>query len=132
MAFAIYKSGQGYWTRTMTAVGVGILVLTGVKWLWDELTVVQRWPAIYVQAITAVAVIAVFGALTFFVLNKPRIADFMIATEQEMKKVNWPSRKEIIGSTWVVIVGVFLFATILFVVDLIFLELFRSIGILQG
>lgn len=132
MAFAIYKSGQGYWTRTVTAIGVGVLVLTGVAWLWRELEVVQAYPAIYVQSITAVVLIALFGGLTFWLLNKPNIADFMIATEQEMKKVNWPTRREIIGSTWVVIVGMFLFAMVLFTVDVAFLWLFQQIGILQG
>ena len=34
---AIYKPGQGYWTRVMTAVGAGVLVLAGAAWLWAEI-----------------------------------------------------------------------------------------------
>ena len=30
MAFGIYKSGQGYWTRVMTAIGVGMLGVMGL------------------------------------------------------------------------------------------------------
>lgn len=117
----------------MTAVGAGLIVLTGVAWLWHELESLRTSvPVIYVQSTVAVVVIAVAAAVTFWLLNKPRIADFMIATEAEMKKVNWPSRREIIGSTWVVIIGMVLFAVILFIVDVTFLWLFNKIGILQG
>lgn len=129
---AIYKPGQGYWTRVMSAVGVGVLTLTGVAWLWNELAVIRSVPAIYVQSTVAVTIIAVVAALTFWLLNKPSIADFLIATEGEMKKVNWPSRQEIIGSTWVVIIGTFLLALILFVVDLAFIYLFQAMGILTA
>ena len=72
-----------------------------------------------------------FGLL-WWVLNKPRVVDFMIATESEMRKVNWPTRREIIGSTWVVIGGTALMATLLFVVDISFAMLFRTIGVLEG
>jgi preprotein translocase SecE subunit len=37
-----------------------------------------------------------------------------------MKKVNWTSRKELIGSTKVVIVFMFLIAIFLFTVDILF------------
>src|SRR3712207_7866772 len=43
-------------------------------------------------------------------MNKPANVDFLIATDSEMKKVNWTSRRELIGSTKVVIVFMFLIA----------------------
>ena len=49
-------------------------------------------------------------------MNKPSNVDFLIATDSEMKKVNWTSRKELIGSTKVVIIFMFLIALFLFVV----------------
>ena len=45
-------------------------------------------------------------------MNKPTNVDFLIATDSEMKKVNWTSRKELIGSTKVVIVFMFLIAVV--------------------
>lgn len=131
MAFGIYKSGQGYWTRMGTAWGTAILVLSGCAWLFDELKLV-RHNTIYWQAGCIAAVVLFFSVFTYWLLNKPRVADFMIATEAEMKKVNWPSRREIVGSTWVVICGTFLIAALLFVVDLIFAGIFRQIGVLKG
>ena len=56
----------------------------------------------------------------------------MIATDSEMRKVNWPSRREVIGSTWIVICGTMLMALLLFVVDIVFASLFQTIGILEG
>ena len=46
-------------------------------------------------------------------MNKPSNVDFLVATDREMKKVNWTSRKDLIGSTKVVIVFMFLIALIL-------------------
>jgi preprotein translocase SecE subunit len=48
-----------------------------------------------------------------------------------MKKVNWPSKREIIGSTWVVIAGTIMLAALLWVVNLMFGALFQLIGILE-
>lgn len=129
--FSIYKPGQGYWTRTLTAVGAGTLVLSGVAWLWNEMTRIPE-NTIYWQSGMAVSIIAVFGVFLFYLLNKPRVADFMIATELEMKKVNWPSRREIIGATIVVIGGTIFIALILFAIDVLFGWLFLEIGILEA
>lgn len=135
MALSIYKPGQGYYTRMLSAVGVGVIVLSGVAWLWEKMTTIDSIPRdqeLYYQGGMAVIVIAFFGAVVYFLLNKPRIADFMIATEAEMKKVNWPSKKEIIGSTWVVICGTAFIALLLWVINLGFAELFIRIGVLEG
>ena len=70
--------------------------------------------------------------LLWWLLNKARIVDFMIATESEMRKVNWPTRREIVGSTWIVISGTFLMAFLLFTVNLTFAKLFMVIGVLEG
>lgn len=131
MPFSIYKPGQGYWTRTLTAVGAGTLVLAGVAALW--INILPRFVTenlYYWRAGVCVAVILGFTLLLFYLLNKPKIADFMIAVEAEMKKVNWPSRKEIIGSTVVVIAGTFLLAGLLFVINTFFGFLFTEMRIL--
>ena len=127
----IYKPGQGYWTRMLTAIGVGTIVLAGVGWGWQKMSVIQQ-NTIYYQAGMAVVVAAVCGALMFFLLNRPKIVDFMIATEIEMKKVHWPSRKELVGSTLVVIYGTLFMALLLFLIDLGFGALFIKIGILEA
>ena len=37
VASGIYKSGQGYWVRLMSAIAYGVVVALGLKWLWDWL-----------------------------------------------------------------------------------------------
>ena len=56
----------------------------------------------------------VLSLLVFLVINKPPNVDFLIATDSEMKKVNWTSRKELIGSTKVVIIFVLFITLMLF------------------
>ena len=130
MAFKIYKPGEGYWTRTLTWIGAGTLVLSGILYIWDQMSVIQT-NTLYWQGGMALAMVVVFGSLLFWIMNKPRVAEFMIATEAEMKKVNWPSKKEVYGSTIVVIGGTILLAALLFVINISFAAIFTWVGVLQ-
>jgi preprotein translocase subunit SecE len=47
----------------------------------------------------------------------------------EAAKVSWPTRKEIVASTWVVIIAVAILAVFLFLVDQV---LVRALGLLFG
>ena len=77
-------------------------------------------------------ILALFGPMVWkWVGTRPRTCDFLIATEGEMKKVNWPQRNEVIGSTWVVICCVFLLVVLLFASDLLFSNFFRWIKVLD-
>ena len=64
-------------------------------------------------------------------MNKPRVVEFLIATDSEMKKVNWTSRAELMGSTKVVIVFMVLVSVILFFFDTFFGQLFYMLKILK-
>jgi preprotein translocase subunit SecE len=90
--------------------------------------------AAYAQPIVQYGVpsllVAALGVLLFWMVNRPASADFLIATEGEMKKVSWSSRKEIVGSTKVVIVATFMLATILAAVDAGFAVLSKLIGLM--
>ena len=131
MALLRYKPEQGYYTRTLSFIWFLTLAAAFALWLWQQLSVVET-NTLYYQAGVVVGLAVIVIPLLYWLINKPGTADFMIATELEMKKVNWPSRREIIGSTIVVIAGTFLFAGILFVIDLGFGGLFRGIGILRS
>lgn len=239
MALNIYKIGQGYWTRVLTAVGFGVLILSGVAFIWQQLellgltqnrsvstsalvTGLAQWGAdakqpvaalsaiseikletegsprivikdntqkksydvpldkfamvfdplfaaaenqktkpepvnvsdavgvkasrdgvvvtyesfaarnrIYIQSIVAVIILLAAGIGGFAVMNRPKVVDFLIATEGEVRKVNWPSRKELIGATWLVICGTFLLALAIMLVDFSFLKFFTVIHVIQ-
>jgi preprotein translocase SecE subunit len=51
------------------------------------------------------------------IVNVPSFADFLIATEAELNKVSWTTRRRLIQDTIVVLVTVILFTVFLFVVD---------------
>ncbi len=90
------------------------------------------FPLIYLQAgVTAVVMLIGSVAVYFLIATNRRSVDFLINTDGEMRKVNWSTRKEIIGSTQVVIVAAFLIAAILFGIDIGFQFFFRAIGVLQ-
>ena len=136
MVLQIHKKGQGYWTRMMTAIAVGLLVVMGGVWLSDTLKGVRigNVEPVYFQAGAFVLVLAVFGFLGYYLIGcKPKCVDFLIATEGEMKKVNWSTRREIMGSTWVVIGLTVVVAVIISVLDyLVYSPLFRAANVLES
>jgi preprotein translocase SecE subunit len=74
-------------------------------------------------------------ALTFWLawrlVNFPAFADFLIATEAELNKVSWTTRKRLVQDTIVVLVTVFMMTAFLFVADMMWSKLLQTIGVLQ-
>jgi preprotein translocase SecE subunit len=232
MSYGVYKSGQGYWVRVMTAVMAGLLILGASAWAWDQLenlsealpkpsarlnlqvpveggaasapgqavtllgdldergvpmpiaTAVLKkveaagnapWVMIekisytgardlisvksvapaaggaalsarlagvpqpehmvnptYLQGAGVGLVMLLGSAITWwFVGARPRTVDFLIATDGEMKKVNWSTRKDVMASTWVVVMWSVLLATGLYMIDLSFASFFKLINLLK-
>lgn len=90
------------------------------------------FPVLYLQVGVAGGIM-LLGALASFVFvgTKKSSVEFLIATDGEMKKVNWTSYKEVKGSTIVVIAATFLIAGFLFVVDIAFSNFFSFIQVLE-
>lgn len=136
--FTIHKPTQGRTTRITTGIGAALLVGLTVHFL---LTQVPAWffPPTDQGASTGskiwTGVVIVLGvlmaAIGWRLINRPDHAEFLIATDSEMKKVNWTSRKELWGSTKVVIFFMLAIAGILFLVDLVFHWLFFLIDVLK-
>merc|ERR1711879_354451 len=84
-----------------------------------------------VRAVIACLIVIGGGGICYWIMNKDKVVDFFIATESEMRKVNWPSKKELVGSTWVVIIGTVLLAAVLVLIDICFTLFFSEIGILH-
>jgi preprotein translocase subunit SecE len=142
--FHIYKKGQGYWTRMGTVAAAGLLgLLTGdfiytqsSRWLEGQGAIPDFMAKIHLQdprgAYLLVLIFTiVFAWIAFHFMNKPTSVDFLIATDSEMKKVNWTTKKELMGSTKVVIGFVFVMALVLFFYDLFFQFLFYVLGVLK-
>jgi preprotein translocase subunit SecE len=132
MPLKLYKPGQGYWTRLLSGVGGGVLIVAGAVWIVEQLEVIQGDWRLILQGAVLVAVVGGLGLLIYrAVAVSPRTGEFLIATEGEMKKVNWPVRREVKGSTWVVIWTVILMTILLYVADLIFSAVLQWIGVVE-
>jgi preprotein translocase SecE subunit len=73
--------------------------------------------------------LALWGA--WRIVNLPTFADFLIATEAELNKVSWITRKKLIQDTIVVLVTVVLMAIFLFFMDQIWRVLLTFLKVLQ-
>jgi preprotein translocase subunit SecE len=56
------------------------------------------------------------------------IPRFFAEVKAEMKKVSFPSREEVIGTTLVVVVTSVVFALYLWLADLVIVQLFKVVG----
>ena len=130
---AIYKSGQGYWTRIVSAAGFGLLLAQGTFWIWQKIGAGGTATAKYVAAAVPLAFLGGLGSFAFWALGRnERSVDFLIATEGEMRKVNWSTRREVINSTGVVIFTMIVIALFCFVCDQAFAWGFLQVGVLDG
>jgi preprotein translocase SecE subunit len=151
--FTIYKRGQGKWTRLGTvfvAAGLGLLTAYNLYGHYlmpylpaampDGPTAAQHAAHLasmeHVRQISmlflgaSVAFLIGFSFFVFWIINKPSNADFLIATDSEMKKVNWTTKGELYGSTRVVCLFLFFIAVFLLLVDTVFASFFRFIKVL--
>lgn len=129
MAFSIYKRGQGKYTRIITFASGSLIGAVIGRFVWSQLRATEL--SAYLVFGIPLAIFAVVMWLMFWIVNRPRSADFMIATEGEMKKVSWSSKREIVGGTKVVIATTIILALLLWAVDLAFGFFFDWIGVLR-
>ena len=135
--FHVYKPGQGYWTRMGTAGAAALVAALTANFLYHQLPIwlrnsgmsdsASRPTSIYIIGGLLIA----WGVFVWYMMNKPTNADFLIATDSEMKKVNWTSRRELIGSTKIVIIFMFLIAALLFLFDIAFGYFFYFLDVLK-
>ncbi len=125
----IYKKGQGKYTRMTTLLTAVSLAAIAAVSMSEFLTSYSATQTPLIRYGAPLLLVACVGLLVLWIINRPKTADFLIATEGEMKKVSWSSKKEIIGSTKVVIITTLIMAMILFIVDLSFRLLFLKAGI---
>ena len=64
-------------------------------------------------------------------MSFPPFADFLIATEAELNKVSWVTRRRLVQDTIVVLVTMALMTVFLFVVDAIWYGSLKFIGVIR-
>jgi len=128
--FHIYKKGQGKWTRMGTVLGGALVGAMTATFVYNQ----TNYRTIYnfeLGYIPCLVFCALYALLCYILMNNHTNVDFLIATDSEMKKVNWTTRAELWGSTKVIIIFMFIIAIFLFVVDELFEVFFYLIHVLQ-
>ena len=128
-----YKKSQGIRMRRYTLIGILLIGGSGVYSLvaqqplgtgdWVLRIPYTGDPSLTLIPLTAIeySVPVLLAALTIWfawrAVNMPVFADFLVATEAEMNKVSWSSRRRLLQDTVVVLATVFLLTAFLLVMD---------------
>ncbi|MFM7052416.1 MAG: preprotein translocase subunit SecE [Planctomycetota bacterium] len=131
---SVYKPGQGYYTRMGTVIGIAVITLLAIDWLWQPMKGIRvgTLPEIYVATAGAILIGGIVTYLAYtLVFVKPKTVDFLVATEGEMKKVNWSTKREVIGSTNAVILSAVVIAVFCYVIDIAFFAFFAQIKVID-
>jgi preprotein translocase SecE subunit len=144
-----FKASQGMKVRRGTIValltlgGCGIYTMINHGWLRGASDFILPVPFAKSETLTEInrlglfilpdlryslplLLIALMAWLAWRIVNWPAFADFLIATEAEMNKVSWTTRKRLVQDTVVVLVTVFLLTAFLFVVDILWIRVLSN------
>jgi len=80
----------------------------------------------YITLTLPVMIFIVASWVSWRLVNWPAFADFLIATEAEMNKVSWTTRKRLYQDTIVVLTTVVLLTVFLFVVDILWIKILTN------
>jgi preprotein translocase SecE subunit len=125
-----YKRALGVKVRRLTILGILLIGGTGAYSLYVQNLLPQDWKLAMPGMEESVTLLSdarvvipalMMGLILWFawrVVNLPTFAEFLIATEAEMNKVSWTSRRRLYQDTVVVLVTTLLLTLFLLVVDL--------------
>jgi preprotein translocase SecE subunit len=137
MSLEIHKKGQGVWARSVAYVMGAALVLFGAWALYGTINrageghlIDSELPVIGFVSYYKVIALLVAGAGLYglhMFLNKPRSVDQLIETEQEMRRVSWPTLREVWNAAIVVVFLTMLLAVIMSGFDWVLRKLFHLV-----
>lgn len=132
-SLSAYKKSQGQRVRRGTILGVLAIAGSGIytmlahrtlasgsdHWMMDMPFSGDQEFILVGNAQFSIPLLLALGALwlAYRIVNWPTFADFLIATEAEMNKVSWSSKKKLIQDTIVVLVTMVILTLFLAVVD---------------
>lgn len=145
-SLAQHKRSLGVRVRRLTIMGILLVGVTGAWSLSNQGVIPDKWVLqmpfgmqpflVMTGAKTGVLVLIVLASLwvAFRAVNVPSFAEFLIATEAEMNKVSWSTRKRLAQDTVVVLVTTLIMTLFLLVVDLFWGWLLsrQTVGVLPG
>ncbi|PQO31484.1 preprotein translocase subunit SecE [Blastopirellula marina] len=127
-----YKRTQGRVARQATLLAIWVLILIAAYQLYQQLAAYAAIDQYKLQYAISGALVVVGFWIAYRLINWPTFADFLIAVEAEMTKVTWPSKAELWRSVIVVIALIFILALLLFTFDLLWITVFKTIGLIPS
>ncbi len=138
-----YKEGQGVWARGFMATVIFVVALYSAFRLYDWLLVepdsflgwlVQgRWVvpglgwSLDLRLIPVGLLLVAYLGFGVWAYNNPKFVDFLIETETELRtRVTWPTKKELVNASAVVIITVVLIAVWVLISDAVFAVVLRK------
>jgi preprotein translocase SecE subunit len=127
-------------------LGLLAIIAAGLwEYIWNRtITVNTRWDVpvpfdaeqliilMYAPALTISILVAILGLwFSYRLVNYPRFADFLIATDAELNKVSWSTQRKLVQDTIVVLVTVLLMAIFLFTMDYLLVFVLSRTGVLH-
>lgn len=141
-SLAAYKRTQGLRVRRGTMLAVLAIAATGIWTL--SLEYASNWEITLPYAdgakvlllrdarFTVPLLLAVVSLwLAYRLVHFPAFADFLIATEAELNKVSWATRKRLVQDTIVVLTTVVLVTAFIFFVDIFWGWSLEKVGVIQ-
>ncbi len=123
----VYKPNQGRIVRQLTCLVIWVIVALAC---WALFSSLRGGSSSGPTAALISAALASTGLwIGFRLVNWPRFADFLIAVEAEMNKVTWPGKDELVRAAFVVIFTIFFLAVSLFLFDIIWQQVFSTLGV---
>jgi preprotein translocase SecE subunit len=100
-------------------IGVVVVCAIPLKWVIERIVPYLPWAVVFEasESIPVLVALVISAGIAFFLWKKKVVHDFVTDVVVELHKVTWPSRKDVQGSTIVVIIGTLLLAVILFIFD---------------
>lgn len=116
----LYKPSQGKIARRLTFLGLLVVFATGA-WCTVYDKMYNSWPGgEYTTMGVAVFTLLLGAWFSYRLINFPPFADFLVSVEAEMTKVSWPTNPELISTSKVVLIFMFLFIAIIYFYDISF------------
>ena len=138
--FAPYKEDQGRHTRMAAFWGVIFFVGFGCSFLHDMLV---RWPSLRepiggiripvvgIDLTPAFLITAFLFCAGFLIVQRwqqtPKVADLLIDTEAELKKVSWPKGQDVWNASLVVLSSVIILGVMLALADIFISRVMRAL-----
>ena len=128
--FDLYKRNQGKIARQVTFAALALIIGLAAWCLNDYYT--GKGSSVVARYVVPLTLAVVGFWASFRIVQMPAFADFLISVEAEMNKVAWPTWRELVRSSIVVMMMIFILAVILFAYDLVWKFLLEKILHLKG